>query len=311
MTTTTPDPPDECTAVKVPAAFAAGILAQEGEAGRAWLGRLPGLVVRLCRDWRLSIDGEPRHGHLGLVVPVRRADELLALKVSLIEPTTVHERLALAAWAGHGAVRLLDARPDDGALLLERLDAARTLASLPLAVAVPIAAGIYRRLAIPAPAGFPRQREVATAIADGMVDRWVRSGRPFPEHMLCRSVELARALASPAQERLVNFDLHDDNILAGERAPWLVIDPKVIAGDPEYGVAQFFWCRADETHGRADFHRHLDVFIARADLDPERTHAWMIVRLVDYWLWALSIGLTEDPRRCRKLIAWLTDRTTA
>ena len=31
----------------------------------------------------------------------------------------------------------------------------------------------------------------------------------------------------------------------------------------------------------------------------------MMVRLVDYWLWALGIGLTEDPRRCATLIEWL------
>lgn len=290
----------------VPAAFAAGIIAQEGDVGRAWLARLPGLVARLSHDWSLTIEGAPVHGHLGLVVPVRRGDAPLVLKVSLIEPTTVHERLALAAWDGNGAVRLRDARPEDGALLLERLDPMRTLASRSLDEAVPIAAGIYRRLAIPAPAGFPRQREVANQIAGTLPERWATLGRPFPGNLLQCAMDLARELASPVRERLVNFDLHDDNILAAQREPWLAIDPKVIAGDPEFGIAQFFWRRLDEMHGSGQFHRLLDTFIGVADLDSGRTRAWMTVRVIDYWLWALSIGLTEDPRRCATLTAWLT-----
>ena len=30
-----------------------------------------------------------------------------------------------------------------------------------------------------------------------------------------------------------------------------------------------------------------------------------IARCVDYWLWALSVGLTEDPRRCARIVATL------
>jgi len=29
------------------------------------------------------------------------------------------------------------------------------------------------------------------------------------------------------------------------------------------------------------------------------------VRCVDYWLWGLSVGLTEDPVRCQRIINWL------
>ncbi len=292
--------------LKVPAAFAAGIVAEFGDRGRAWLTRLPDLVADRCSDWRLRIDGAPLHGHLGLVLPVRRGDESLVLKIAMNEPSSRHERLALAAWNGHGAVRLLDACPDDGALLLERLDATRPLMNVPLDRAMPVAADLLRRLAIPAPAGFPRQQEVATRVADSLAHRWHRFGRPFPDRLLRRTETLARDLASPASERLVNYDLHDENILVGVREPWLAIDPKVIAGDPEYGVAQLLWRRLDEMPGPAEFHRHLQSIIVIAALDPRRTHAWAVVRVVDYWLWALSIGLTEDPRRCATLIDWLT-----
>ena len=42
-----------------------------------------------------------------------------------------------------------------------------------------------------------------------------------------------------------------------------------------------------------------------AGLDLPLARDWALVRVVDYWLWALSIGLTEDPRRCATLLEWL------
>ena len=42
-----------------------------------------------------------------------------------------------------------------------------------------------------------------------------------------------------------------------------------------------------------------------AELDEPLARAWTLVRCVDYWLWALSVGFTEDPVRCACLIAWL------
>jgi hypothetical protein len=48
----------------------------------------------------------------------------------------------------------------------------------------------------------------------------------------------ARQHGPPAGKFLVNYDIHYDNVLAGTREPWLVVDPKPITGDLEYGMAQ-------------------------------------------------------------------------
>jgi hypothetical protein len=34
----------------------------------------------------------------------------------------------------------------------------------------------------------------------------------------------------------------------------------------------------------------------------ERARDWVVWRTVDYWLWGLSAGLTEDPVRCARLV---------
>ncbi len=48
-----------------------------------------------------------------------------------------------------------------------------------------------------------------------------------------------RFLARPAQRHvLLCTGLHTGNVLAAEREPWLVIDPKPYVGDPTYDVLQ-------------------------------------------------------------------------
>ncbi len=105
---------------------------------------------------------------------------------------------------------------------------------------------------------------------------------------------------------MVNWDLHFGNVLfSPTRRDWLAIDPKPATGAPEFGIAQLLWTRIDEITGPAIFRRHLAALIDAARLDAGLTRSWTLVRVVDYWLWGLSIGLTEDPRRCATVLEWL------
>ena len=47
------------------------------------------------------------------------------------------------------------------------------------------------------------------------------------------------------------------------------------------------------------------MLLEAAELDSAKARAWTLVRLVDYWLWGLSIGLAIDPARCETIAAWL------
>jgi streptomycin 6-kinase len=292
--------------IAVPEAFAAAAVARDGEAGRAWIQRLPGLVAELCRQWGLEADGPVMHGYLGLVIPVRRGEEDCALKVSWLDESTADEAAALAAWGGRGAVRLLEARPALGALLLERLDQTRTLRAVPIGEAVVVAGRLLRRLAIPAPPGFRRLEDVARQIAASLPERWEHAGRPLPPKLLERAGDLAAHLGAPSEQVLVNYDLHYDDVLAGRQEAWLAVDPKVVAGDLSFGIAQLLWTRLEEIEARGGIEHHLRLLADAAGLDAERARSWTLVRVVDYWLWALSAGLTEDPVRCATLVDRLT-----
>lgn len=97
----------------VPARFADTLVAAEGEAARAWIDGLPALVEGCLRRWHLTLAGEPMHGLVAVVLPVRRADTSTGtstsadavLKLGWPHPESRHEALALRIWGGRGAVR--------------------------------------------------------------------------------------------------------------------------------------------------------------------------------------------------------------
>jgi streptomycin 6-kinase len=91
----------------------------------------------------------------------------------------------------------------------------------------------------------------------------------------------------------------------GTREPWLAVDPKVVSGDPEFGIAQLLWTRLEDIEARGGLERAFHHITEAAGCDLKRARAWTLVRCVDYWLWALSAGLTEDPDRCEAIVRWL------
>jgi streptomycin 6-kinase len=191
-------------------------------------------------------------------------------------------------------------------MLLERLDSRRSLMDVDVEEALMVAGRLLRRLSVPAPEGVPQLQAMAEELSESFAERWEELGRPMPRELVERAGALARELGPSAGGLLVNYDLHYANVLAGERAPWLVVDPKVVAGDPEFGIAQLLWRRMEEMEGRGGLDRQLEIVTEAAGLDPQLARLWTLVRRVDDWLWGLSVGLTEDPKRCRKITDWLT-----
>jgi streptomycin 6-kinase len=291
--------------IEIPTSFVVDVLRREGEAGRRWLDSLAAQVASCCADWGLTVDGAPMHGGLSLVLPVRRGKERAVLKLVWAEADAAQEALALAAWGGHGAVHLLAAEPERRALLLERLDPTRTLGAVPTGEAFAVASRLLRRLAVPAPPEVPRLADVAAELAAALPERWERAGRPIEVHLVDAACSFAGELGPGSGQLLIHTDLHDANILAGERESWLAIDPKVVAGEPAFGVGPLLWRRVDTMSEPEELTAHLDTLCAAAALDPERARAWSLVRCLDYWLWGLSIGLTEDPLRCARVVDWL------
>ncbi|MFD1150112.1 aminoglycoside phosphotransferase family protein, partial [Saccharothrix hoggarensis] len=115
-------------------------------------------------------------------------------------------------------------------------------------------------------------------------------GGPVPAADVDRAAELGRALAGSAARTLVNEDLHYANVLRGEREPWLMIDPKPLSGDPEFGVIPLLWNRFGELDGERGLRDRFAALCDIGELDAARARAWTFYRAVDTWLWCLDAG---------------------
>ena len=279
--------------IDVPNEFARRIVAREGAAGRRWIEDLPRLVDGCLERWRLTAEGPPRHGFVGVAVPVRRADGSPAmLKVGWLDDETRWQAAVLAAWAGRGAVRLLGRDDERGAMLVERLDGERSLRELDGVAAAEVAGLVCRRLAVPVPpelADLPRVRDVAARLVDELPAGWERLGRPFARRHVELAAATCRELGPGQPDLLLHGDLVFDNVLRGEREPWLAIDPTGLAGEPAYDASQLLTNRWSELTAQADLraavHARLGAFAGGAGVDVERARRWSHVRAVQDAVW--------------------------
>jgi streptomycin 6-kinase len=207
-------------------------------------------VAGLADRWSLRV-GEPFEpgGQCSWVAPATdRAGADLVLKAGFRFPGGEErdEAAALRAWDGHGAVRLRAACASESgyALLLERCRPGTPLGQvLPEPDQDLVVAGLLRRLwAQPRVAcPFRPLAEMCQAWADEFGAEYAAAGAADRIDLgLARAgIALLRDLPSTAdRQALLCTDLHGDNILAAQREPWLVIDPKPYLGDPAYDVLQ-------------------------------------------------------------------------
>jgi len=218
-----------------------------GEDGRRWLANLPATLARTVRDWELTPDGGAYELSYHYVTAVTCADGTPAvLKLGVPSGDSLRtEAPALHAWAGRGAVRLLRADLDRGALLLERAEPGgrlRDLVPTHDTEATSAAAAIMRQLAVPPPPDCPLP-DLLTLV--GGLDQYVAAhgdGGPLPGDLVVRAAGLMRELCASAPARVVlHGDLHHDNILRATREPWLAIDPHGFVGDPGYEVGALLY----------------------------------------------------------------------
>ena len=282
--------------IEVPDAFARSTAQRAGEAGRAWLRELPGIVADLLQRWSCVPDGPVLHGAVGVVLPVRRDGLPAVIKVSFPHPGNVDQPFAFAAWDGRGAVRLYDRDDARFAMLLERAGPGTLAEVADNDKAVGVLGELSRRLAVPAPAGLPRLRD--------QVVGWeseIRAAEFLPRRTVDAAIAALRELDHP--ETMVHGDLHDSNVLAGSREPWLAIDPKGIVGDPAYDAFTVIHSpRLLLTSGHI---RALDVFCEAAEIDRERARRWALVRAVRSVLWDRRHGPTWLAEAGERLIATL------
>jgi streptomycin 6-kinase len=273
-----------------------------GDAAEPWLAAAPAVAAGLLDTWSLVPDGPTTHGAVAWIVPVRRAadGQPAVLKLQPQDEETVGEPAALRAWDGDGVVRLLAHDAASGAMLLERLDPARTLATQPVPDALHVVGDLLVRLHRHAP---PPDAGLRTLAEDGARKLAHARATTVPDGELRAVVDgcagaLADVLPEPG-DRLLHWDLHYDNVLAplparpgAERGAWLAIDPKPIVGDPGYDLLPVLHNRWDEAVATGDpvraLLRRFDLLTEVVGLDRERAAAWTLARCLANLLWLLE-----------------------
>ena len=258
----------------------------------SWRASVDELVAASCERWDLRA-GEPYvPGFCGHALRVECPDGTPAvLKVFWPGRESEQEADALERWDGDGAVRLY-ARDDElHALLLERCEPGTFLsvAADPLGVLIELLPRLWR-----AGDGFrPLAEEAAWWLEDDLpavADAFLRDAAVDALH------ELA---PTQGEQVLVHQDLHSENVLAAEREPWLVIDPKPLAGEREFSAAPIV--RACELgHSKRDVLYRLDRVSAELGLDRERAKGWTIAQTIAW-------SATPSPETHLQTVRWLLE----
>lgn len=266
---------------------------QGTEAGRSRLAALPTVVEDCARRWGLRL-GEPyQDSYVSLVVPADRGDGApVVLKIQFPDRESEHEAAALALWNGDGAVRLLDHDPARSALLLERCEPGTHLSEFGAEQALEALVELLPRLWKPAGGPFRALAHEAATWCEELPSSWEHAGRPFERRLVDAAVEVSAKLTdSTGEEVLLHQDLHADNVLASQREPWLVIDPKPLRGEREFGVAPIV--RSYELgHDETKVIGRLDRLTSELGLDRERARLWSFAQTL---AWAFE-GTQVLPR---------------
>lgn len=230
----------------IPPVLRRNVVAVWGEAGRRFLSELPDTVAAVAARWDLAVD-EPYPLSYHWVAPATRADGTAAV-LKLAPPGADQlgrQAAALAAFGGHGAVRVLAHDPTAAALLLER-----AVPGTPVAALVPgdderataAIAAVIRRLHRPVPPDCPLPALSAEGAAFAAHLARFPGDHPLPRHLVTRAAGLFDELCADAPAPVVlHGDLHHDNVLAAAREPWLAIDPHGMVGDPAFEAAPMLY----------------------------------------------------------------------
>jgi streptomycin 6-kinase len=242
-----------------------------------WLERVPDLVAECVEEWELQLGDPYEAGAAGYAVRAELPDGGPAV-LKLIYPhrESEHEADSLALWDGHGAVKLLERDDGRSAMLLERCEPGTTLAAAGADVALEVLIGLLPRLWVEAGEPFHTLEDEAAWWIEYLPEQWERSGRAVERRLVDFALDALRSLsASQGEQMLLHQDLHGDNVLASEREPWLVIDPKPLIGEREFAVAPIVRS-AELGQSKRDALYRLDRLTSDLGLDRERARGWTI-----------------------------------
>jgi streptomycin 6-kinase len=227
----------------LPSQFIESVHRVFGDRGRKWLPELPAIAAR-CRDkWDLC-EGVicPNMSMNYIEFTTMPSGDPVALKVGVPHPELFTEMEALRLYNGRGAVRLLDADRNLGAILMQRLEPGTMLWELgDNRKETHIAASAMCQLPVPVPSAhalpkFAHWVERAFRLTRTEWDPEERMPRDLIDRAEKAFEEISR---NTTGDVVLHGDLHHENILLDDGAGWTAIDPKGVIGPHCLEVGRF------------------------------------------------------------------------
>ncbi|HSS19778.1 MAG TPA: aminoglycoside phosphotransferase family protein [Pyrinomonadaceae bacterium] len=248
-------------------------------------------LLRFACEWAVSIE-ESFETESSLIAFGKRADQPIVLKVVKVADEW-HSGEVLNAFAENGVVRVYEHAP--GALLLERLSPASSLAELSLnddGQATDILADVIARMSA---AAFDRAKVPHCSTVEDWgkgFDRYLAANhQQLPKQLVAEAQSVfARLCASQRRPRLLHGDLQHFNVVFDSTRGWLAIDPKGVIGEVEYEIGAILRNPSAEYFTDATIERRVKQFTTKLNLDRERTLAWGFAQAVLSAIWLIEDG---------------------
>jgi streptomycin 6-kinase len=283
-----------------PEAFVRNVRGLRGDEGLAWLNNLPYILSKLGESWSIKIL-PPYNLSYNYVAPAIQADGTpVVVKVGFPRSDVVASEFAALSWMNpEGVCLLLNHAPEYEAILLEQVTPGTLLADLCESgkddEATRLGAQAMRRIWVPTPNAaevFPF--ETTEDWAEGfqrLRERFDEGTGPFPAGLVDEAEGLWHDLtASSAPSVLLHGDCHHDNILQATRAPYLVIDPKGIIGEPAFETGTFLRNPGPFLKTQPDMisitARRIAILSEELGMERERIRGWAVAQAVlSAWWW--------------------------
>jgi len=280
----------------IPENFASFMIELFGEEGRAWLNRLPAILAACEERWNMRLGAPVQNLSFNYVAPGVLANGAeVMLKTGLTDEFPPQPE-ALRHFKGRGMVQLLAYNAQDAVMLMERLEPGTSLRTVEDdEAAISAAAQVMRKIWHPLPEQhypFPTVTDWFKGFAR-LRRRYDGGTGPIPPGIFDKAEKLyAELCASMAEQVLLHGDLHQDNILAAEREPWLAVDPKGVIGEPAYetgALLRNFWPDIlSVSNPKSLMTRRIDQLSAELGFERERIYNWGFAQAVLSVIWSVE-----------------------
>jgi streptomycin 6-kinase len=265
------------------------ILNVYGQVGREWLDNLPSLLSFYAKKWQLTVKDCFNNASFNVVDEVILDDGQSAiLKCGVPSKEFINEVAALRHFNGVGSVKLLDAEPGAGIMLLEKLVPGTLLEeSADETQNVVTSVELIQRLHRPC-----QDITLFPSLADWFqgfqcLFQYFEGGTgPFPKQLVERAHAVSQELlTSMGPTVLLHGDLHYANIVLSNEHGWIAIDPKGVIGEREFELSL---PRLEGEINENLIKRRLDQFIEISGFDRSRVLGWAFSKAVLAAWWSFE-----------------------